>query len=206
MFENSCQLDFAEELMPYYKTYTELVSVDFIAASLECCSFLMVMCKELTPKMVLDLGSGFSSFALRYYSDRYDKSMEVYSVDTNLGWLLKSRQFVIDHNLDPYHFYTWDEIKTLPGTFDLIFVDIAGKGERPSYLKHVLENFITRDSALLLDDMHKQELVNQYEKIMRGYSHERIEVMRQTLDGFGRFGHFYCKVERDDDARATNDQ
>jgi predicted O-methyltransferase YrrM len=187
MFEDrDSMLMYNKEIRPAYNKYVKEVSNRVMAASMECCVFLMVMCKDIKPKKVLDLGSGFSSYALRYYKNKYYKDMEVWSVDSNDKWLLKSKQFIKDYGLNTDHFYTWEEMMDIDEKFDLVFLDIDASKNRPAYLKPVIENFMTSDSFILLDDMHKGGLAKRFKAIMDDYMYDSIDVKNRTLDSGGR--------------------
>jgi hypothetical protein len=54
-----------EEKKNDYKHVNE-ISNEIMAASLELIIFCIVMCDMIKPKKILDLGSGFSSFAFRF--------------------------------------------------------------------------------------------------------------------------------------------
>ena len=54
--------------------------------------FLRVLCREIGPAAVLDLGSGFSSFVLRSYDD--GGGARVTSVDDSETWLARTAQFL----------------------------------------------------------------------------------------------------------------
>ena len=198
MFENDNMPVYNKEIKPMYTKYIKEVSNRVMAASMECCVFLMVMCKDIKPKKVLDLGSGFSSYALRYYKNKYDNDMEVWSVDSNNKWLLKSRQFIESFKLSTDHFYVWSDIKDMDEKFDLIFLDIDVSKRRPPYLEHVVENFVNEDSFILLDDMHKTGLVKKLRSIMDNYTYKSIDIKKKTLDSGGkriRFCELYYNIK-----------
>jgi len=173
---------YSKEIGLAYKKYVREISPRWMAASIECCVFLMLMCKDINPKKVLDLGSGFSSYALRHYKEKYNKDMVVWSVDSSIKWLLKSKKFIVDFGLNADHFYTWEDVEYAPERFDLVFMDIDSTRHRPPYLKHVIENFITPESFILLDDMHENAFVNKVKIIMKDYVYRNVDVEKYTLD------------------------
>lgn len=199
MFEDlDNMLVYNKKIKPAYKKYVKEVSNRGMAASMECCVFLMAICEEINSKKVLDLGSGFSSYALRYYKNKYDQDMSVWSVDSNSNWLLKSKQFIEDYDLNIDHFHTWSEMEDMNEKFDLIFFDIDVSKNRPSYLKYVIDSFMTSDSFILLDDMHKKVLSKNLKSIMNDYVYKSIDVKKHTLDNGGqkiRFCDLYYNIE-----------
>ena len=60
--------DVRKELFAYYRKYLSNISSKDMAISLELSVFLIIVCRILKPKRILDLGSGFSSFIFRYYA------------------------------------------------------------------------------------------------------------------------------------------
>ena len=65
------ELEYSSELMEKYIDYTTNVSDIIFPASMRCSVFLICMYEVLQPKRVLDLGSGFSSYALRYFREKF---------------------------------------------------------------------------------------------------------------------------------------
>ena len=114
--------EFSNDIKDAYEEYGTSVSTKAAAAAFEVCTFLMVACETIKPKSVIDLGSGFSSYVLRKYRQKYLKSMEVYSVDTWEKWLNKSREFARKQSVNIGNYLTWDKVKvsgTATGTANL---------------------------------------------------------------------------------------
>jgi predicted O-methyltransferase YrrM len=188
---------YIEELEEDYKYYIKNVSSRGMAASLESCTFLMYFCEITNPESVVDLGSGFSSFALRKYQKNHDPSLEVFSIDSDKEWLDKSSAFVGERNCSTENFLTWGEFESVSKTFNLVFFDIDKTHNRPSYLPIILDNFIDNTSYLILDDMHKKFLVSEYEKIFDTYDYEKLNIRKITKDGRGqkkRFCELYYNI------------
>src|SRR6266700_671195 len=76
-------------LLPAYADYTANVSPAPITIALELAIFLRVVCEQLQPRAILDLGSGFSSYAFR----ASPVASAVYSVDDSRAWLEETRAF-----------------------------------------------------------------------------------------------------------------
>jgi predicted O-methyltransferase YrrM len=137
----------AQRLAPAYSDYIARVSPDPIAVALPLATFLGVLCEQLRPKRILDLGSGFSSYVFRAHA-----TPEVWSIDQSRAWLDRTRAFLQHHGADGPHLATWDE---LPSTtpFDLILQDFATLDTRLRMLDRVVE--LCRPGGLIvIDDMH----------------------------------------------------
>ena len=152
--------DYTSKLEDMYLYYTTNISNASMAASLKCCVFLLCLYKALEPEKILDLGSGFSSYALRYFNGRFLPDSEIYSVDSSKGWLEKSKQFCQLNTLNDEHFYHWDEIKGKKIPFELIFMDIDFSKNRVNYYNPVCKQFLAEKTFMLADDMHKPILRN----------------------------------------------
>lgn len=178
--------EFKIELLDQYQDYINTVSQ--MAPSMKTITLLLYLC--VPGYRVLDLGSGFSSYALRYYANRL--GIEVWSVDDNHQWLLKTREYCIEHNASSEGFLDWETAlynAHLP-YFDVVFVDIGTTKNRPKYYSTILECFCTDKTLILFDDMHKPTLKRAVEQELKAYNFVNIGVMDQTIDEFGR----YCKL------------
>src|SRR5581483_11179383 len=71
----------AKRLAPAYADYIARVSPDPIAVALPLATFLGVLCEQLRPQRILDLGSGFSSYVFRASA-----APEVWSLDQSPAW------------------------------------------------------------------------------------------------------------------------
>lgn len=140
----------AQRLAPAYADYIARVSPDPIAIALPLATFLGVLCEQLRPPRILDLGSGFSSYAFRACSG----SADVWSIDQSRAWLDKTRAFLGQHHADTPHLATWDDfIATSPAPFDLVLQDFATLNARLQMLDRVVD--LCRPGGLLvIDDMH----------------------------------------------------
>lgn len=178
------------EVYPFYQKYIDEVSTDYMAASIECCSFLMELCLENKIETVLDLGSGFSSFCFRYLQKYYASWMVCKSVESSQEWLDKTRDFCIKNNVKENNFELWENIK--PRKYDLVFVDIDSTANRPSYYKQ-LDQFIYNKTYVVFDDMHKKSLFSAVNQIFNR-SLEEINIKEQTTDKFSRYARMFYEV------------
>jgi len=141
----------AQRLAAPYADYIARVSPDPIAIARPLATFLGVLCEQLRPRRILDLGSGFSSYAFRACSDQ---AAAIWSIDQQRAWLDKTRGFLQRHGADTPHLATWDDfIATSPAPFDLVLQDFATLDVRVRMLDRVID--LCRPGGLLvIDDMH----------------------------------------------------
>jgi predicted O-methyltransferase YrrM len=141
----------AQRLAPAYADYIARVSPDPIAIARPLATFLGVLCTELSPPRVLDLGSGFSSYAFRACSGA---KAAIWSIDQQRAWLDRTRGFLRRHGADTPHLATWDDfIATSPAPFDLVLQDFATLDVRLGMLDRVID--LCRPGGLVvIDDMH----------------------------------------------------
>jgi predicted O-methyltransferase YrrM len=139
-----------------HRTYTRAVSPDPIAISLELAVFLGVVCDATTPRAILDLGSGFSSYVFRAYakSTNTEPAPVVHSVDHSREWLAETRRFLEPRGVDCRHLETFDDfVAADKPRFDLVLVDIADLGTRVRMIDLVLES-CRPGGMIVIDDMH----------------------------------------------------
>lgn len=169
------------------KLYTEYIkTTSSMAPSLKTLELLKNLCLPFCT--VLDLGSGFSSYYLRYYSGQ--QNWGITTVDDNADWLNKSKDYCNSHNTNINGFYTWDNIKNQYWLYDVVFMDLGITKNRPKYIETVLINFCSPKTLILFDDMHKPTIRQATEQALSKYDYLEIGVKDQTMDEFGR----YCKL------------
>jgi len=193
IFNSKSEL-YKNEIKKVYNRYVNTVSVDYMAASFECCIFLMVLYDAIKPKMVLDLGSGMSSYALRYFKKNHCEDSCVWSIDSNKEWLNKSKMFVEKFGLNIDNFKTWGSINNDTTKFDLIFFDIDNNKKRIHYIPIVLDNFVTKDSFIVVDDIHKGGWRRDINKVLLGYEYKKIDIKKYTFDKYKRFSSLYYNI------------
>jgi predicted O-methyltransferase YrrM len=193
---NSKSKLYKNEIKNAYNKYVNTVSVDYMAASLECCVFLMVLYDAIKPKMVLDLGSGMSSYALRYFKKNHHEDSCVWSIDSDKEWLNKSKMFVEKFGLNIDNFKTWANINNDTTKFDLIFFDIDNNKKRINYIPTVLNNFVTKNSFIVFDDMHKGGLRRDINNVFSGYDHKKIDIKKYSFDKYKRFSSLYYNISK----------
>jgi predicted O-methyltransferase YrrM len=144
-----------ENLAASHREYVETVSDAENAMSLELAGVLDAICELLAPRRIADLGSGFSSFVIRRYADRAERPPDaVVSVDDDVRWLDRTRDYLTGHGLDASNVETWDTFSSRKDErFDLIFDDFSGFQVRVQTLGEVLER-LAPDGMAVLDDLH----------------------------------------------------
>lgn len=128
-----------EILRPFYEEYISNVSRSDMAASLELAAFLFSVCKINHYTKLLDAGSGFSSFAFRFYA-KQTPGVRVYSIDDDAAWLMKTKHYLKEHSLDTLDMLTLEDfVKLNEGGFDCILHDMNFVEVRIKYVDFVLQ-------------------------------------------------------------------
>lgn len=145
----------AQRIALSYADYTSNVSPDPIAIALPLATFLGVICEQLRPRRILDLGSGFSSYVFRSYAQaQTDSAPAIWSVDQSRAWLDKTCAFLQRHGVDSPHLATWDEFTAAaPPPFDLVLQDFATLVDRERMLDRVVDH-CAPGGLIVIDDMH----------------------------------------------------
>ena len=180
-----------------YLDYVNSVTTPEMAASLECTLFLLELCGDISPRSVIDFGSGFSSFALRKYREEYNSIFTITSVDTDENWLIKTKQFIESKNIDNSNIITFDKFMEKPRNYDLILYDVAyyQNGTRQQLLPIVLQNCVHNKTNILFDDMHIQHYFMFVLHIMSGLKFNMINAKPYTLDNYGRFSMLFNNID-----------
>ncbi|HET6148902.1 MAG TPA: hypothetical protein VFH68_15300 [Polyangia bacterium] len=146
-----------QRLSMSYAEYTSTVSPDPIVISLALATFLAVVCDQLRPSSILDLGSGFSSYVFRAYAaggHAAPAAVVVQSVDQSRPWLDKTRAFLDRQHVDSGGLSTWDDfVSRARPTFDLILQDFSTLDVRLEILGMVVEA-CRPGGIIIIDDMH----------------------------------------------------
>ena len=74
------------EVRNEYRRYTTTVSPPNHALSLATAAYMLHLCRAISARRVLDLGSGFSSWVLRHHAETASNPVDVVSVDTDEDW------------------------------------------------------------------------------------------------------------------------
>jgi predicted O-methyltransferase YrrM len=165
-----------------YNYYIENISSRPMAASLPCCIYLLALYDRLLPLKVLELGSGFTSYCLRFYKKLRNINSEIYSIDTSKEWLETSKNYCKERELDINNFQIWDYFKECREKFDLIFVDIDSGPRRHLYFESVFKQFSKVGTFIYLDDLHKPQVYKNLDSILSTINHKRYNIKDLTID------------------------
>ncbi len=173
---------FTDLIIDEYNYYVENISTKVMAASLPCCLYLLGLYDSLKPFNILELGSGFTSYCLRYYKKKNNLDTKIWSIDTNSQWLEKSKEYCEKRDLEIENFCLWDDFKDKEIKFDLIFVDIDSGPRRHLYFNDVFKKFSKLGTFVHLDDLHKPLVYKNLDKILKGIPHNRYDIKDLTLN------------------------
>lgn len=178
------------------REYVRLVSTDAMTASAQLCAVAQEVASRLGARRIADLGSGFSSYALRSLA-RERGELEVWSVDDDEEWLDKTRAFLGRCGLSAENCVLWAAIEDQPallGSFDLVIHDLghAGSGAGPGTPQRArllggAIDLLRPGGVLLLDDVHARPYRRHARRILRSRGLRVHPMVRVTLDRFGRY-------------------
>ena len=155
-----------------YLEYVKDVSKPEWAISWQLACFLDKTLKQLKPKRILDLGSGFSSFVFR------SNCAEVVSADKDPTWLERTREFLVKHKLNTDNVV--EGFEGIAGDFDLILLDYAIE-DRVKLFEFVREHA----KVIVLDDMHFKLY---REEVAKFFKDDLVfDLKEETMDTFGRY-------------------
>ncbi len=184
-----------KELQPYYKEYVSKISPADMVLSLELSCLLHTLCKIKAPQVLIDLGSGFSSFVLRLYALHANTSVTVYSIDDNSVWLERTRAFLVKHQLNSNMLLTWSEFCNMNRPkADIVLHDLGSVSKRSETLENAL-GLIQDDGFLILDDIHKDGYNIEARKTVSRLGFHLWSLRHYTLDTFGRFASIAFRPE-----------
>ncbi len=172
-----------------HQEYVASISSEDMAVSLQTAVLLQLLCKLLAPASVLDLGSGFSSYALRRLRAEEGRDFRILSLDTDAAWLERSQEYARRQGLADEGFALWnaadDEI------FDLVFLDIERPPQRNGFVSATLQRFCRSHTALLLDDLHQPSYRIYVLETLLQASFCHLDCRRYTMDRFGRWASLF---------------
>lgn len=143
----------SDRLRKTHELYTSTISSKGMALSLETSALVWVLCDEMRPKTVVDMGSGFSSFVVREWAKEQDYAVEVWSTDDDLFWVEQSRKFCEQQGVSTENFSFWSDFPT-SNKFDFILYDLGRMPARNANLTASLD-MINPGGVVVIDDCHK---------------------------------------------------
>jgi predicted O-methyltransferase YrrM len=181
--------DYKNNILPFYEQYVSKVSNEIMAISLELTVFCIMMFHISKPKRILDLGSGFSSFAFRFMPSILNQEYRptVWSVDDSQEWLNKTRQFLSSHSITCDHLTTWESlIQGDSGLFDFVLFDIGGFQFRMEIFEQAI-SLVNTNGIMIIDDMHSAELGRFVLKFLKKIEVSCFDVGYYTRDKINRY-------------------
>ncbi|MFZ1808153.1 MAG: methyltransferase domain-containing protein [Cyclobacteriaceae bacterium] len=175
-----------KRLQPYYEHYIESVSRADMAASVELAAFMFSICKINQFTKVLDMGSGLSSFVFRLYA-KETSGVRVFSVDDDVEWLDKTKDFLRHYELDIDNIFTLDHfLKSDETKFDCILHDLNFAEVRINYIEQLM-SMVKSGGLVVFDDVHKPDYLFALLKKLNGIRCTIFNLKPVTLDSYGRF-------------------
>lgn len=170
-----------------HRGYVANVSAPNWAVSTLCAAAALYYCNLVRPSDACDLGSGFTSYTLRWWAEV--NGCKVTSVDDSPAWLSETAEFLKAQNLDTSNLYRYDEWTRTAGTYDLIVHDLA-QGDLRDTAMWVAARRLNSGGVILFDDAQH----DQHNRMMRAMCDEFGFALHfldeQTRDGINR----YCAV------------
>lgn len=174
-------------LSPAYSRYVAAVSSEDMAISIETASLLFALCHRVRPSRILDLGSGFSSFAFRLYARMADHPCLVHTVDDDEAWLNKTRAFLSLEGLAPEGLFAWAQFENAGHReYNVVLHDLGRMPRRAATVEFAV-SCMAANGALVLDDMHKPHYAPSAEAACERAGLRVVPLPELTLDRFGRF-------------------
>ena len=171
-----------------YDEYVNEVSTADKAISLELAYLLWFILERSRPKLIVDLGSGFSSFLFRHYQSLNGKDCRVFSCDDDESWMERTANFLQCKNLSVSELLSWDRFIAEHNQLrpDLILHDL---GHMPVRLKTLplMLNLCSPETIAIVDDVHKSPMRLALLDQIRGRGLRGYDLTCFTYDRFGRY-------------------
>jgi hypothetical protein len=143
----------------------------------------------------LDLGSGFSSFAFRFYARMADHPCLVHTVDDDEAWLNRTRGFLSHEGLAPQGLFPWSQFENGGHSdYTLVLHDLGRMPRRMATVEFAVSR-LAPSGTLVLDDMHKPHYAPAAEAACARAGLRVVALRELTLDRFGRFASLALAAE-----------
>jgi predicted O-methyltransferase YrrM len=171
-----------QDLRPAYDEYVRSVSSPEMAGSLSTIALLTELCELRRPRVVLDAGSGFSTFALcRWRAD------VVISIDDSVEWRGKTSEFLERNNVAlPRQLGGLELFDGLP-QLDIAFLDLAFPDESRARWVGPILDALSPGGIVVFDDTHQASYRRLLRRECAGRDFLILSLRRLTLDAFGRY-------------------
>lgn len=177
---------YKQQLANHYASYISTVSSAEMAASLSLAGSLLGLCRVVGAGRALDLGSGFTSFALRQYKHE-GQHLAVCSVDDDAAWLERTREYLAAQGVSRDHVeFLPDFVRRGTEPFDVTLLDLNFVEVRRHYIEMALE--VTRPGGVVIfDDVHKEGFLVDVVRHLRRRRLRYYLLDTMTRDSLGRF-------------------
>ena len=181
-----------------YEEYTTCVSTPIATISLELACVIWFVLNKLKPKLIVDLGSGFSSYLFRLYQDTRkdsDDVCEVFSCDDNSFWLERTSIFLKSRGLSVKGLCLWEEFTNeYQGKRpDLVLHDLGNPELRVKNMPRVFD-LCKPETTLILDDIQKPPIKRAALDALEQRGGCGYDLARLTYDKFGRYAWMIDEV------------
>lgn len=173
-------------LVDAYIEYAATVSPDWMAMSYAAASFLDGLCRDHSPRLAVDFGSGFSSYVLRRYAA--ETGARVVSVDTDPDWLQATREYLELMGVGTDGLVTWKEWLATRDDYppiDLAFHDLASGHLREAAMPLIADQ-MRIGGVLVFDDAQNGDHKKVMDEVAASHGWA-LTVLPETMDGHGRF-------------------
>jgi len=193
--DDSCKF-IQDEYKFIYDHYTDNISNKVMATSLQQCSILYLISKNLFNKNILDTGSGISSYFLRK-NKKLTNSIN-YTVDTNLDWLLKTKNFLKEYQVNDENLFEWSDFKNkYEIKFDFIYHDMGWIHERMTPIPYI-KSMLYKNGIIMIDDLHFN---NSPDCMLRDFVYDEftpdnwleVDIKSISMDEYGRYATIFIK-------------
>lgn len=180
-----------ETMRPDFERYVSEVGSAVHAMSLEASAFCVQLAKNRGAYKILDLGSGWSTFALAWSLP----DCEIHAVDDSIDWLNKTRAFLSKWGVGMRNSQTLREYfdQWMARGWTTVGLAIHDLGDMQTRVA-TLALALASAPVVYLDDMHMAgypQIVNQICSIL-GFD---LIITTQTKDQYGRFGAVAARRE-----------
>jgi predicted O-methyltransferase YrrM len=168
-----------------YAYYTTHVSDVRWTIAPELIQVLWFLLERMQPRVVVDLGSGYSSSLLCRYQSQHD--CNVISVDDSAEWLEKTRAYLQQINLPTDGLMSWDMFQEQMVVADIVLHDMGHAAGRIASFPKALGIYAS-GGIVIADDMHKpawRTAMLQHVRQRKLYVHDLAPI---ALDSNLRYG------------------
>ena len=185
------------EITNEYKDYVTNISSTDMATSFEQCALLIYFLRNVEINSILDTGSGISSYFIR--RELKNKTFNVTTFETNKFWLEKTKNYLIENNLNCDNLFYWDDIKNnfALTNYDFIYHDLGCIEERIEYLPNIVSRLSSK-GTIMLDDLHFNvepscNLRDTIYNFFKGDNWQEQDIKKESIDCYGRYATIFKK-------------